>query len=423
MRLRFVATLAPPVAGFGPRDIGDEISFLPLDRIWADSRFDPTQTLEFSGDVASYNPVNEGDLLVPKVSPTFAHGRTAIARGLAGGRALATSEVFVVRANDPRDASFLKYRMIAPDFLAVGQSAWTGVAGLKRVPADFLKNVTIGAVAWWHRREIAELLNRECARIERVAAAQAKLSSLGAEAITSACAAMFSGGGAATIDGDYGVRLRFLVREVDERAKTRGLPLLSVTIDRGVVRRDQLTNDLPRAIDLSNYKSVAARDIVVNRMRAFQGAVGVASEDGIVSPDYLVLRMRSDNDPRLVAGALASQRGADVMASLIRGIGGVDNGAVRTPRINTSDLLDVPLRVPPAAEQAQIVAALQRAERDSQALGRVATAVGQSLTAYRDSLIHEAVTGKLDVTKVSDRQMDERLHAAAEDRLDEVAAV
>lgn len=44
------------------------------------------------------------------------------------------------------------------------------------------------------------------------------------------------------------------------------------------------------------------------------------------------------------------------------------------------------------------------------------------LSEYRDSLIHEAVTGKLDVTRVSETEMDERLHAASEGRLDEVMA-
>jgi hypothetical protein len=53
-------------------------------------------------------------------------------------------------------------------------------------------------------------------------------------------------------------------------------------------------------------------------------------------------------------------------------------------------------------------------------LAAIADRVRAALTAYSSSLIHEAVTGKLDVTAASDRQMDERLHAAAEGRLDEV---
>jgi hypothetical protein len=40
--------------------------------------------------------------------------------------------------------------------------------------------------------------------------------------------------------------------------------------------------------------------------------------------------------------------------------------------------------------------------------------VAACLLEYRDALITEAVTGQLDVTAVSDRQMDERLHEAIE---------
>lgn len=168
MRLRFVAKFAPPASGLGRLDAGEIVSFLPLDRIWSDSRFDPSQTIEFSGDVASYNPVREGDLLVPKVSPTFAHGRTAIANGLIGGRALATSEVFVLRPNDPRDAAFLRYRLISPDFLMEGRAAWQGVAGLKRVSGDFLMSTRIATRAWRNRHAIAAFLERECARANEV---------------------------------------------------------------------------------------------------------------------------------------------------------------------------------------------------------------------------------------------------------------
>jgi type I restriction enzyme S subunit len=135
-----------------------------------------------------------------------------------------------------------------------------------------------------------------------------------------------------------GVPFRFLAREVDERVGAQQLPLLAVTIHAGVVRRDTLTEDLPRAEDLSNYKRCQRGDIVLNRMRAFQGALGVAPEEGIVSPDYAVLRTRDDVNPRFIAHVLASPWGVSEMAARLRGIGGTANGAVRTPRINVRDL-------------------------------------------------------------------------------------
>ncbi len=87
---------------------------------------------------------------------------------------------------------------------------------------------------------------------------------------------------------------------------------------------------------------------------------------------------------------------------------------------NRSKLGRWPVPDTPIEEQRRRVAVAESAwQRGQHAISR-ARELSDALTAYRDSLIHEAVTGKLDVTKVSDRQMDERLHAAAENRLDEV---
>jgi type I restriction enzyme S subunit len=72
------------------------------------------------------------------------------------------------------------------------------------------------------------------------------------------------------------VPLRYIVREIDDRSGALDLPLLSVSIHTGVRRRDELTEDEHRADSLVNYKRCLQGDLVVNRMRAFQGALGVA---------------------------------------------------------------------------------------------------------------------------------------------------
>ena len=76
--------------------------------------------------------------------------------------------------------------------------------------------------------------------------------------------------------------------------------------------------------------------------------------------------------------------------------------------------------LPPVDVQRRIVDELQPRIEARRRVRPEGESLSDALTAYRSSLIHEAVTGKLDVTKASDRQMDERLHAAAEGRLDEV---
>jgi type I restriction enzyme S subunit len=105
--------------------------------------------------------------------------------------------------------------------------------------------------------------------------------------------------------------------------------------------------------------------------------------------------------------------------ALTRGFG-TDTTGSAIPHLPAERLRE--LRIPMADPEAQktIVAEMTAYEETASRAGTLGQEVVDALAAYRSSLIHEAVTGKLDVTKVSDRQMDERLHAAAENRLDEV---
>ncbi|GAA3254029.1 hypothetical protein [Streptomyces labedae] len=150
------------------------------------------------------------------------------------------------------------------------------------------------------------------------------------------------------------VRLKWLLSESDVRAgvEAEALPLLSVSISWGVRRREAAgTTTRAAAGDLSNYKVCRAGDLVINRMRAFQGALGIAPEDGIVSPDYAVLEVDSRTDSRWLNYFLTSGTTVATMASLVRGIGGTEAGNVRTPRLNIADLLTITAPLVSAEEQ------------------------------------------------------------------------
>jgi len=149
-------------------------------------------------------------------------------------------------------------------------------------------------------------------------------------------------------------RLKYLYSVVDERAGADRPPLLAVSIHLGVVPRSQVTDDLPRADDLSSYKVCRGGDIVVNRMRAFQGAIGLSATVGLVSPDYLVLRPNDSVAPYFLHHLLGSTWLVGEMTSRLRGIGGTDTGSVRTPRINAWDLGDIEVELPPLEEQRAI---------------------------------------------------------------------
>ena len=82
--------------------------------------------------------------------------------------------------------------------------------------------------------------------------------------------------------------LRSLLTPRSERDRP-DLPLLTVARERGVfVRSDEDANHNAIPDDLGNYKVARSGDLVINKMKAWQGSLGLAPVDGIVSPAYFV---------------------------------------------------------------------------------------------------------------------------------------
>jgi type I restriction enzyme S subunit len=94
---------------------------------------------------------------------------------------------------------------------------------------------------------------------------------------------------------------RALFNEVKERDHPNE-QMLSVTITQGVIKQRALLEGSSKKDssnqDKSAYKLVCPGDIAYNKMRAWQGAMGVSDLRGIISPAYVVVRLRDENDPR-----------------------------------------------------------------------------------------------------------------------------
>ena len=93
---------------------------------------------------------------------------------------------------------------------------------------------------------------------------------------------------------------RAVFREIKEQGH-QDEPLLSVTITRGIVSQSDLLENTSKKdssnLDRSKYKLVLPNDFAYNKMRAWQGAVGVSKYRGIVSPAYVVVRLRNPDYP------------------------------------------------------------------------------------------------------------------------------
>ncbi len=77
------------------------------------------------------------------------------------------------------------------------------------------------------------------------------------------------------------------------------LEMLSVTQSRGVVPQASLESRVTApSDDRTGYSRVLAGDLVYNKMRMWQGAVGVAPAEGIVSTAYVVMEPRPGTNSR-----------------------------------------------------------------------------------------------------------------------------
>lgn len=199
-------------------------------------------------------------------------------------------------------------------------------------------------------------------------------------------------------DGVPAVPLRFVVREVDERVGNPDtvLPLLSVSIARGIGRRSTDSKGQVASDDLSNYKICRAGDIVLNRMRAFQGALGITDEDGVVSSDYAVLRPQQGL-PRYLHHVMRAPWFVGEMTRRLRGIGDPTLSNVRTPRINVADLGLIEVPLPEAREQHDIVAMLEHELHIQEELIEAVARQTRALKKKRQALVTAAVTGQITV--------------------------
>ena len=188
---------------------------------------------------------------------------------------------------------------------------------------------------------------------------------------------------------------RTLFREINDRDHPNE-ELLSVTISRGVVRQADLLSDSSKKDssneDKSAYKLVEPGDIAYNKMRAWQGAVGVSAYRGIVSPAYIVQRLRNPiNSPRYIHYLLRTPSFTTEAERWSYGITS-DQWSLRA-----EDFKNIYFCVPGQDEQTAIVRFLDWADRRIRRVIRARKRRIKLLEEYKQALIHQAVTGKIDV--------------------------
>lgn len=182
-------------------------------------------------------------------------------------------------------------------------------------------------------------------------------------------------------------QLKYAIRWKSEKG-CPDAPVLSLYRDFGVVPKDSRDdNHNVTSLDTSNYKVVDIGDLVINKMKAWQGSMAVSDYRGIVSPAYHVCSITSNKvNKRYLHHLLRNPAYLPEYVRLSTGmrIGQWDLGF--------DDFKNIPFLIPPLDEQAKIADYL---DNGCASLDAILDKTRSSIEEYKklkQSVITQAVT-------------------------------
>lgn len=172
--------------------------------------------------------------------------------------------------------------------------------------------------------------------------------------------------------------------------------LLSVYREHGVIPKSSRDdNNNKPSDDLSQYQLVKTDDLVLNKMKAWQGSIAISKFEGIVSPAYFVYT------PQKSINELAQSQ---YIHHLLRNTLYITQYLCRSKgiRINQWDLdpeefKTIPVLLPPKTEQKEIHEMIDNETKKIDTLIQKQLQQIELLKERRTALIAAAVTGKIDL--------------------------
>lgn len=400
-RLRHIAQVNPATPEFDRLSGDAPLTFLPLEAVWPGAALDRSR-VRTKADVASgYTRFRAGDILVPKITPTFQANRSVIATGLVGNVGVGTTELHVVRPGPSVEPRYLLYSLSSRPFLQEGEASMIGVAGQKRVPDDFIRNLCIRLPPLPDQRAIADYLDAETTRIDALVASRQGMIDLLDER-RSAVIADLTGGVIGNGVAPARTRLKFAVGRptsgnrdhafTDDNSGIpclRGLNIKPGWVDQANLMRISETDHREHAATILRSGDV----VVVRSGNAGTAAVVPRELDGANCVDLVIIRQAAKVAPKYLEYLLNSPE-ARTQAEI-----GVF-GATLT-HFNAVDVGELSLFIPSTAEQAALVGELDELTASIDKSRAAMQRQVDVLLECRQALITAAVTGQLEIPGVA----------------------
>lgn len=168
--------------------------------------------------------------------------------------------------------------------------------------------------------------------------------------------------------------------------------VLSLYRDLGVVIKSSREDNFNvTSENTENYKFVEENDVVINKMKTWQGSIAVSNYQGIVSPAYYVCEFTIKVFSRYIHYLLRNKAYIPEYRRLSEGI------RIGQWDLGYDDFKNIPYTFPPLSEQKEIAEYLdKKCNQIDEAIKQKEETISK-LEEYKKSLIFECVTGKKEV--------------------------
>lgn len=180
------------------------------------------------------------------------------------------------------------------------------------------------------------------------------------------------------------VKFGELFSERSERG-IEGLPLLSITSDRGVIYQTESNKKDTSNSDKSKYLRICPGDIGYNTMRMWQGRSALSKLNGLVSPAYTILSPKKNVDSRFFAYFFKTPRVVNYFFQKSQGL------VSDTLQCRYKDFAIIRCHVPEYEEQRAIADVLETADKEIKLLEEKL----EKLNDQKRYLLNNLVTGKI----------------------------
>lgn len=413
-RIRLVAAVNPSKSEIQQLDKATPVSFLPMESIGEDGRIEREREKPISEVESGYTYFRDGDVVLAKITPCFENRKGAFVTGLTNGVGFGSTELIVARPRTAQvDGLYLNLLFQSHEFRSLGEARMYGAGGQKRVPESFVRDFETAFPPITDQLSIVAFVNRETAKIEVLIAEQQRLIELLKEkrqavishAVTRGLdrdAPMLQSNVEVLAGIPYGWQLagmtKYLRSVVDYRGRTPtkvedGIFLLTARN----IRDGSIDYSLSKEfIDPVEYESTMRRGVpalgdVVFTTEAPLGQVANLDRTDIAIAQRVIKfsGVRGVLDDFFLKYWIM---GSYCQAELMR----LATGSTAVG-IKGSKLGQIPLLLPPIAEQTAIVRFLDATTRGLDALVIEAEHAIALLKERRTALISAAVTGKIDV--------------------------